>query len=277
MAPKIPGGYILLARKLAESDLMRWPSHYMKLWVWMLLQANWKSRDKLDKGQFVTSIAEMQKAGGYKVGYRTRDLTKDEVRSAYEAFTKATMITTTKTTRGMVITICNYEEYQNSENYEDHNAPHDEDTTHPTGTPHDTEEVKKGKKEKKDICAKKSRAPTGDHQIFLAWWKMAYEKMTSQCYLFDGKDAKHASDILKGMSLKEAIARAAKFMISDDPFYEGKKDIGFFRSQINKVPKANGEDADQLRELGLAPPSTITFENWKFWETTDAKTATTSH
>lgn len=137
---KIPGGYILFARQTLDSDIMEWPGHYLKLWVWMLGKAFWKDGEKLKKGQFVTTIAEMQKVGGYKIGYRTRDLTKDEVRSAYEAFTKATMITTTKTTRGMIITICNYDKYQNPKNYEAHNEPHNEDTTNPTGTPHDREE-----------------------------------------------------------------------------------------------------------------------------------------
>lgn len=142
---KIPGGYILLARKTLESDIMGWPPHYLKIWVWMLGKANWRDRDKLRRGQLVTTIAEMQKECGYKIGYRTRNLTKDEVRSAYEAFMKATMITTAKTTRGMIITICNYDKYQNHENYEDHNEHHSEDIAHPTGTPHDTEEGERKK------------------------------------------------------------------------------------------------------------------------------------
>lgn len=165
---KIPGGYVLIARKMAGSELMDKPPHYMKLWVWMLMQANWKDRDKLNRGQFVTTIAEMQKAGGYKVGFRQRTLTIDEVRSAldffrgvqktdslpeqrvngHEAAMKPTMITTTKTTRGLIITICNYEYYQEPKNYEAHNVPHDEDAMKPTATPHDTEEgLKKVKKE----------------------------------------------------------------------------------------------------------------------------------
>jgi len=140
----ISGGYILLARKLLESELMEKPSHYLKLWVWMLAKANWKNREKLRRGQFRTTISEMQEAGGYRIGYRFRRLTRGEVRSAYEALTKASMITTTKSTRGMIITICNYERYQNPENYEAHNAQHDENTTNNQVTAQDTEEGEKG-------------------------------------------------------------------------------------------------------------------------------------
>lgn len=127
----IPGGYLLLARKILESDIMDKPPHYLKLWVWMLGRAFYRDGDQLKRGQFLTSVAEMQEAGGYKIGYRTRELTRDEVRSAYEAFTKTTMITTTKTTRGMIITICNYEVYQDVKNYE----PHNERTTNAQRSP----------------------------------------------------------------------------------------------------------------------------------------------
>jgi hypothetical protein len=137
--PVVPGGYILIARKLFESDLMNKPHLYIKLWVWMLHKANFKDRDKLKRGQLFTTIEEMRKVMGYRIGYRTVTPTKDEIRSAYEAFTKATMITTAKTTRGMIITICNYEHYQNMKNYEAHNEPHNENTAKPTDAPHYTE------------------------------------------------------------------------------------------------------------------------------------------
>lgn len=143
-AVNIPGGYILIARKILESELMDKPPHYLKLWVWMLGKAFWKDGDKLRRGQFHTTTAEMQEAVSYKIGYRKKLATKDEIRSAYEAFTKAAMITTTKATRGMVITVCNYDLYQNPNLYEGHNEAHNEPATHPAG------QMKKEKKDKKE-------------------------------------------------------------------------------------------------------------------------------
>ena len=157
----VEGGFILIARRMLESELMESPAHYVKLWIWMLLKANWKDRGKLKRGQFVTSIAEMQKAGGHKVGYRFHSLSKGEVRSSYEAFTKAHMISTAKTTRGMIITILNYDTYQDLASYEQHTEQHDEEHANNTGTTHDTErkEAKVGKysDESKFISAAKSR------------------------------------------------------------------------------------------------------------------------
>ncbi len=136
----IEGGYILLARKIADSEIMDKPPLYAKLWQWLLLKANWKDRDKLKRGQLFTSIDEMRQAMSYKVGYRRVTPTRDELRSAYEALAKATMITTTKTTRGMIITICNYDYYQDPKNYEAHSESHNETRTKPTDGPHYTEE-----------------------------------------------------------------------------------------------------------------------------------------
>jgi hypothetical protein len=138
---QIPGGYILFARKTFDGMLMNKPPLYLKLWIWMLCQANFRNRNKLMRGQFVTSISEMRDAMSYKVGFRKKRPSIDQIRSAYEAFMKATMITTTKTTRGMIITILNYDYYQNPKNYEAHNETHDEASMKPTITPHDTEGI----------------------------------------------------------------------------------------------------------------------------------------
>lgn len=120
MTSPIPGGYILVARKLFESEMMGKPPLYFKLWGWMLARAMWKDGDKLKRGQLVTSIAEMQQAMSYRIGWRREVPTKDEIRSAYEAFVRAEMISTRKTTRGMVVTVLNYKLYQNPESYEAH-------------------------------------------------------------------------------------------------------------------------------------------------------------
>jgi uncharacterized phage protein (TIGR02220 family) len=136
----IPGGFLLLARKLLDSDLMQGPPLHLKLWVWMLMRANFRDRGQLGRGQFVTSIHEMQTAMSYFIGYRKVIPSKGAIRSAYEALSRDSAITTRKSTRGMVITICNYDLYQNHENYEAPNKQHTGNTTTNTATAHDTEE-----------------------------------------------------------------------------------------------------------------------------------------
>jgi len=57
----IPGGCILIARKMLDSDLMDQSPLTVKLWVWMLLKANWQDRQQLSRGQFVTTIQRCKK------------------------------------------------------------------------------------------------------------------------------------------------------------------------------------------------------------------------
>jgi len=138
--PNAPGGFVLLARKTLESDLMTMNPLGFKLFFWMILKANFKDRDRLKRGQLVTSIEEMREACSYKAGYRNIKPSKMQIRTSYEALKNNTMITTAKTTRGMVVTILNYDKYQTPANYEQHNEQPSENTTKHPMSAHDTEE-----------------------------------------------------------------------------------------------------------------------------------------
>ena len=161
----IQGGFILIARKLAGSFLMGKPPLWLKLWVWMLLQARFRDGNGLKRGQFLTTIDEMREAMTYQIGYRKKSPTRDQIRNAYENFTKTLMITTTKTTRGMIITILNYDEYQNSKNYETHSEAPDEDTTKPTVAPH----VYKGRRSNKREMNEKGIPPNPPTPEYPSW------------------------------------------------------------------------------------------------------------
>lgn len=141
----ISGGYFIMARRIFESDMMDAPPLLWKLWLWLLGQANWKDRGKLKRGQLMTTISAMREAMSWRVGYRVERPSRDQIRSAYEALTKATMITTAKTTRGLVVTILNYSRYQAPENYESHAESHSETRTNPENPPHYMEEGERKK------------------------------------------------------------------------------------------------------------------------------------
>jgi len=117
----IPGGFILLSRKLLDSGIMQKPPLYSKLWIWMLLQASHSDHRDLKRGQFFTSLQRMRRAMSFKIGYRTERPTVKEIRCVCDFLTKGNTIVTTKVTHGMVITIINYEQYQDWRNYEGHN------------------------------------------------------------------------------------------------------------------------------------------------------------
>jgi uncharacterized protein YneF (UPF0154 family) len=121
VSEKIPGGYILFARKTLESEIMDKPPLYFKLWGWMLMQAKFKPQNGLCRGQFKTSIKEMQEAMAHHVGYRKVTPTAKQIRGVYESLTKGSMIGATKVTGGLIITIFNYDKYQDPKSYEGHN------------------------------------------------------------------------------------------------------------------------------------------------------------
>lgn len=130
--PLIPGGYILLSRKIIESEIWDKPPLYIKVWVYLLSKAQHQDYKQLKRGQLWTSIPEIQEACSWYVGFRKETPSKDQIfriidwlRKSHERVdeddTNASMITTTKATQGMLIKIRNYNVYQTSENYERNN------------------------------------------------------------------------------------------------------------------------------------------------------------
>ena len=120
----IDGGYVLQPRVLFGHQL--WtdkPLLYRCLWMYLCGMANHSddSRTGLKRGQLRTSIPELIEVLSYKQGYRTHKPRKDHVFRALEWLRGedstagrrrgggGEMIATTKTTRGIVVTICNYD------------------------------------------------------------------------------------------------------------------------------------------------------------------------
>lgn len=183
--PFIPGGYVLLSRKIIESEVWNKPPLYIKVWLYILAQARYREHKNLQRGEFVTSYNEIAEACSYKVGYRKMKPKKDDIRRVIEwlrlpkmatcdahtnthtndtmkTTTNTTMITTTKVTQGLLIKVCNYNVYQDPKNYEQHSEDHSEDHSEATTTPTTktteysqyNKESKRKKKEKKEntIC-----------------------------------------------------------------------------------------------------------------------------
>ncbi|WP_449623195.1 hypothetical protein [Robertmurraya sp. Marseille-Q9965] len=136
--PKIPGGYINIARKIVDSEIWRKPPLYIKVWLYLLTKAQHSQYKSLRRGQLYTSIPEIIEACSWKVGYRKEKPRKDQVyqvidwlrknhENDYEEETKATMITTMKATQGLLITIDNYSYYQDAKNYESNRVSHNEE------------------------------------------------------------------------------------------------------------------------------------------------------
>ncbi|HMM22945.1 MAG TPA: hypothetical protein PKA10_19725 [Selenomonadales bacterium] len=131
----IPGGYILLARKIIESEIWKKPPEWFKIWAYLLLRAQHSQYKELKRGQLLTSIPEIQKDTSWMAGNRPCKISRNTIfnflewartsgRGLGEDDANTTMITTTKATHHILIEINNYGLYQTFKNYE-HNGDGD--------------------------------------------------------------------------------------------------------------------------------------------------------
>jgi hypothetical protein len=241
--PEVEGGFVLLARRILESDVWQGPPLHLKLFLWMLLKARHRDGSSLKRGQLIARIEDMQEAMAHKVGYRKQRPTREAVRSAYEAHRRAGTITTTKTTRGMRITILNYDRFQDPKRYEARNEAHRDERTKAQHTPQDIQECK----EEKITASLRSRTSSPsqgrkkkvspDVSRFLHWWSTEYQERTCAPYhLNGGKEGALVKRMLAtyGYDRLEAMARA--FLRSEDQFIiKAGRTIGVLSSQANRL------------------------------------------
>lgn len=112
------------------------------------------------------------------------------------------------------------------------------------------------------------RVPSGPHQFFIAWWVMAFEKVTNQKPSITGRTGKQVQEMLGSVSLKHLICYSAIVLTSDDDFYQkAGRTLSVLQSQLDSFKSRRNEyDIEGWRELGLLPPAEIPIEDWKFWE-----------
>ena len=160
---KISGGYYIKARKFQESSIAHAPPHVREIWDWILMQANHKDTGVCKRGQCYRTYKDIQEGLSWFIGYRKMAYKKYQCETAMKWLKKATMVTTTKTTRGMLITVLNYDRYQTPENYENHTKA----DTRTTMKPQPTDTInKKEKKERK----KETKRANGYSESFLEFY-----------------------------------------------------------------------------------------------------------
>lgn len=131
--PIIPNGYVLLPR--VEHPIDNMPSLYRDVWIYILKKARHKE-DKVKgfkRGECLISIPELQDELTHYVGYKKVSPTKHQIdnvirwlrkTNTYDALydngydTNTKMITTTRTTRGMIVKVGGYAVFQDPKNYE---------------------------------------------------------------------------------------------------------------------------------------------------------------
>ncbi|PKF05841.1 DnaD domain-containing protein [Macrococcoides caseolyticum] len=141
--PIIPGGFTLTPRILKEQEIWEMSPLHLKVYLYLVDKASHVTNEKYERGVCLVTISELQDTCSYMVGYRRERPTKNQInnvlrwlRKTHEVIdengTKAPMITTTKTTKGMFVKVHGYAFYQNVKNYENHNESHNESETKTT-------------------------------------------------------------------------------------------------------------------------------------------------
>ena len=261
---RIEGGFILLARKLLKSGIMEKPPLFIKLWTWMLLQASHTGHGNLKRGQFFTSLERMQKAMTYKVGYRTVKPSIKEIRGITKFLTKGGMAVTTKVPRGLLITILNYDFYQDWKNYEGHSEGHNE------GSSRGTLYIKEGKTKKGDnkppldvaseILLLKKRY--SDYDLI----EQAFEAIRSTRKSGKVADAVILSQLQKwGRYPAPQVEAGIKIYLEKDYAGEGKAEsylLGVIRNQNHKKNSEQNQTVAVFQSTGSPLLDRAMRENW---------------
>ena len=160
--PRIGGGYILYARQFLER-LAEAPLLDRVLWMWLNCQASHTDRTvycgRLARGQLFTTLDELATALRWRRGYILEKPSKSTMRRALERLRVRRLIEMRRTTRGVVVTICDYDLYQDSAAYERRAGGVPLDTASVAQATSDRQEGKKEKKERGAPSFSASRCP----------------------------------------------------------------------------------------------------------------------
>ncbi|MCK5602041.1 hypothetical protein KAR91_09235 [Candidatus Pacearchaeota archaeon] len=114
----VKGGYILQPRVFGESDASKLPPVTRELWFLLLRGVSHKTGGKYQRGSGFFSLSDIQESLSWYVGYRKMIYSKPQLTKSLRRLCEGSMIATAKATRGVYVTICNYDYYQDPKNYE---------------------------------------------------------------------------------------------------------------------------------------------------------------
>lgn len=118
---QIPGGYVLLPRIMREWEIMKMAPINRELWFYLLINVLFADYKNLKRGQGFFRFQDIQEHLSWYVGFRRMQYSKPQITKSLRRLKNARMIETMKATQGIIITVCNYDYYQDALNYEGNN------------------------------------------------------------------------------------------------------------------------------------------------------------
>lgn len=121
-------GYVKIHRKLLSNPIVMKDCEHLAIWIYLLLHATHKEMNVIFNGKKI-----MLKTGQLITGVRAiakeLEINKDKVQRVLNEFKTDTQIDTLVSPKGRLITILNWEKYQNCDTYTDTQLIHNCDTT----------------------------------------------------------------------------------------------------------------------------------------------------
>lgn len=118
----IKGGYYIKARKIQESIIAHAPPHIREIWDWIIKEANHQDKKygkfTVKRGQLFRTYPEIREGLHWRIGWRKEMYNENHVKKAMKFLRENLMVTTKKEPGGVLITIVNYDVYQNPKSYE---------------------------------------------------------------------------------------------------------------------------------------------------------------
>ncbi len=227
---KIPGGYILLSRKLIESEIWDKPPLYLKVWLLLLVKAQHKSYKGLERGQLWFRMPDIQKQCSWKIGFRTITPTVKQIRDVIdwlrnpngkisckpdEGTVKGNMIVSMKGTHGMLANVVNYDFYQNPNNYEGHDEGQNDGNTKGTRRAQYKQECSKKDKNEQE-CNTSDASP---HRQIISYFSNKHFQSTSFKYAVSwAKDVRIIKDLLRDYEISFIQELIDWYFSTDDIF-----------------------------------------------------------
>ncbi len=227
-------GYILLHRSMLDSGLWRMPDSYIRMFLYIALQANWQDGKwwadgemlVVKRGSFVTSARKLADQ---------LNITRASVRRALLALERNGTITVSAAHRGTLITVVNFDKY-NDPTWA--GGPSAIPSAIPSADPSVVPNRRREEGKKNTRGSKKADPRIGE---FKTWWCEKYFARYGVRHSWTGKEASQTKKLL-GMagSLEELQARAERMLESQDhEFPPGPKHLGVLLQHYNKwVPRA---------------------------------------
>ena len=149
---EIQGGYVLQPRCLDYSSVAKMPPATREIWLYIVRKVYYHDNpvNGIKRGSGFFTYKQIKEDLCWYAGYRKITYSKNDIAKSLRRLCESFAIDTTKETRGLIITVCKYDFYQDQQNYEGNN----EGSTKETRRKHNESTIHKRKykkKENKDI------------------------------------------------------------------------------------------------------------------------------